>query len=61
MAWWVQTRLVWTPKLYIYQQVQEKKGGGVSLYIADYLTFKCRHDLEYFDSEMESLFIKIEG
>ena len=33
----------------------------MSLYIADYLPFKCRHDLEYFDSEMESLFIEIEG
>ena len=31
------------------------------LYIADYLKFKHRHDLEYFDSELESLFIKIEG
>ena len=33
----------------------------MSLYIADYLQFKRRHDLEYFDSEMESLFIEIEG
>ena len=33
----------------------------MSLYIADNLPFKCRHDLEYFDSEMESLFIEIEG
>ena len=40
---------------------ENKKGGGDSLYIADYLPFNCRHDLEYFDSEMESLFIEIEG
>ena len=40
---------------------KNKKGGGVSLYIADYLKFKRRHDLEYFGSEMESLFIEIEG
>ena len=40
---------------------KNKKGVGVSLYIADYLKFKRRHDLEYFDSEMESLFIEIEG
>ena len=40
---------------------KNKKGGGVSLYIADYLKFKRRHDLEYFDSEMESLSIEIEG
>ena len=33
----------------------------MSLYITDYLKFKRRHDLEYFDSEMESLFIEIEG
>ena len=32
----------------------------MSLYSADYLKFKRRHDLEYFDSEMESLFIEIE-
>ena len=38
-----------------------KKGAVVALYIADYLKFKRRHDLEYFDSEMESLFIEIEG
>ena len=37
------------------------KGGGVPIYIDDYLPFKCRHDLEYFDNEMESLFIEIEG
>ena len=43
-----------------YQFRKNKKGGGVSLYIADYLPFKCRHYLEYFDSEMESLFIEIE-
>ena len=31
-----------------------KNGSGVPLYIAGYLPFKCRHDLEYFDNEMES-------
>ena len=41
--------------------MKSKKGGGLSLYIADNLKFKRRHDLEYFDSEMESLFIEIEG
>ena len=25
------------------------------------LTFKCRHDLEYFDGEMETMLIEIEG
>ena len=40
---------------------RKNKGGGVSLYIADYLPFKCWHNLEYFGSEMESLSIEIEG
>ena len=40
---------------------KNKKGAVVALYIADYLKFKRRHNLEYFDSEMESLFIEIEG
>ena len=31
------------------------------LYITDYLKFKRRHDQQYFDNEMESLLIEIEG
>ena len=38
-----------------------KRGGGVSLYIENGIGFTNRSDLEYFDSEMESLFIEAEG
>ena len=38
-----------------------KKGGGVLLYIADYLKFKHRHELECFDSEMEPCSLKLKG
>ena len=37
-----------------------KKGGGVSVYIHDKIPFIIREDLEYFDSEMEAVFIEIE-
>ena len=40
---------------------KEKRGGGVSLYIENGIDFINRPDLEYFDSEMESLFIEAEG
>ena len=35
-------------------------GGGVSLYIKNDIKFMNRPDLEYFDAEMESLFIEID-
>ena len=38
-----------------------KRGGGVFLYIENGIGFINRPDLEYFDSEMESLFIEAEG
>ena len=40
---------------------KEKRGGGLSLYVANGIDFMNRPDLEYFDSEMESLFIEAEG
>ena len=40
---------------------KEKRGGGVSLYIENGIDFINRPDLEYFDSDMESLFIEAEG
>ena len=40
---------------------KEKRGGGVSLYIENGIDFINRPDLEYFHSEMESLFIEAEG
>ena len=36
---------------------KEKRGGDVSLYVENGIDFINRPDLEYFDSEMESLFI----
>ena len=36
------------------------RGGGVSLYIKNDIKFMNRPDLEYFDAEMESLFIEID-
>ena len=38
-----------------------KRGGGVYFYIENGIDFINRPDLEYFDSEMESLFIETEG
>ena len=40
---------------------KEKRGGGVTLYIENGIDFINRPDFEYFDSEMESLFIEAEG
>ena len=40
---------------------KEKRAGGVFLYVENGIDFINRTDLEYFDSEMESLFIEAEG
>ena len=39
---------------------KDKKGGGVSLHILQGITFMLRNDLDYFDSEMETVFIEID-
>ena len=39
----------------------ERRGGGVSLFIQDKIQFKRRLDLEYFDCEMESVYIEIDS
>ena len=39
---------------------KDKKGGGVSLHIRKGFTFMLRNDLDYFDSEMETVFIEID-
>ena len=39
---------------------KDKKGGGVSLHIRKDITFILRNDLDYFDSEMETIFIEID-
>ena len=39
---------------------KERRGGGVSLYIRDEISFATRNNLGYFDSEMESIFIEID-
>ena len=39
---------------------KDKKGGGVSLHIRKDITFILRNDLDYFDSEMETVFIEID-
>ena len=39
---------------------KERRGGGVSLYIRDEISFATRNDLGYFDSEMESIFMEID-
>ena len=36
-----------------------KRGGGVSLYLDENITYHMRKDLEYFDSEMESIVVEI--
>ena len=38
-----------------------KKGGGVALYVNDSIPYTVREDLEFFYTEMESLFIEIES
>ena len=45
----------------LHQFRKEKRGGGVSLYVENGIDFINRPDLEYFDSEMESLSIEAEG
>ena len=39
---------------------KQRRGGGVSLYIHDEISFATRNDLGFFDSEMESIFIGID-
>ena len=39
---------------------RNKKGGGVSLYLDQNISYHVREDLEYFDSEMESIVVEIE-
>ena len=39
---------------------QNKKGGGVWLHIQNGIPFILRNDLDYFDSEMETVFIEID-
>ena len=38
-----------------------KKGGGVALYVKDSIPYIVREDLEFFDYEIESLFIEIDS
>ena len=38
----------------------DRRGGGVSLYIRHEIPFTIRHDVDCFDSEMESIFIEID-
>ena len=38
-----------------------KKGGGVTLCLRYGIPYKIRDDLQYFDSEMESVFIEIDS
>ena len=37
-----------------------RKGGGVTIAVRNGIAFKVRSDLEFFDSEMESVFIEVE-
>ena len=39
---------------------KDRKGGGVSLDILQGIAFALRNDLDYFDSEMETVFIEID-
>ena len=39
---------------------KDKKGGGVSVHILQGITFTLRNDLDYFDSEMETVFIELD-
>ena len=39
---------------------KNKKGGGVSLHIQNAIPFILRNDLDYFDNEMETVFIEID-
>ena len=47
-------------ELYRFPGYNCTKGGGVSLAIRRDISYKVRNELEYFDSEMESLFIEID-
>ena len=44
----------------IHEYREDRPGGGVSLFVNNKVSFKRRKDLEYFDSEMESIFIEVE-
>ena len=39
---------------------KDRKGGSVSLHILQGIAFALRNDLDYFDSEMETVFIEID-
>ena len=45
----------------IYRYRAGRRGGGVSLCLRNGIPHTSRNDLEYFDSEMESVFIEIES
>ena len=36
-----------------------KRGGGVSLYLDENITYRIRDDLDYFDSELEMVVVEI--
>ena len=39
---------------------KEKRGGGVSLYLDENITYRIRDDLDYFDSELEMIVVEID-
>ena len=39
---------------------KKKRGGGVSLYLDENITYRIRDDLDYFDSELEMIVVEID-
>ena len=40
---------------------KKKRGGGVSLYLDENITYRIHDDLDYFDSELEMIVVEIEN
>ena len=44
-----------------YRNRDEKKGGGVGVYIKDCLTYKIRNDIISLDNTLEHLWVEVKG
>ena len=46
---------------FAYQNRDEKRGGGVAIYVRDTIEFKVRNDITKLDQSIEHLWVEIQG
>ena len=44
-----------------YMNIDEKQGGGVGVYIKDYITYKIRNDIISLNDSLEHLWVELKG